>query len=192
MAEAVVRGAGRPRDVTVDAAVLRATQDLLLEQGFDRLSVEGVAARAGVAKATIYRRWPGKTALVVAAVAELYHVPPVPDTGDLREDLLACGRTYVHQGRTQAVLAGLMTAMVHEDELRTAATAAIGGPYTALFHQVISRAVERGEAQPDTDVTSVSEVFPALAFHRGAALGLAVDEQMVVRVVDRLLLPLLR
>lgn len=192
MVDGAMRAAGRPRDLKVDAALLRATQDLLLEQGFDRLSVEAVASRAGVGKAAIYRRWPGKTALVVAAVADLYHVPPVPDTGDLREDLLSCARTYVHQGRTQAVLAGLMTAMVHEDELRIAATEAIGSPYTALFHQVIARAVDRREVPLDVDVTSVSEVFPALAFHRATALGLAIDEEMVVRVVDRLLLPLLR
>ena len=69
------RSAGRPRDAKVDAALLTSTQDLLLEEGFDRVSVDSVAARAGVGKAAIYRRWSGKTALVVAAVAELNRVP---------------------------------------------------------------------------------------------------------------------
>lgn len=188
---ATTRAAGRPRDAKVDAALLRCTQDLLLEEGFDRVSVESVAARAGVGKATIYRRWPGKTALVVAAVSALNQVPPVPDTGNLRDDLLACARTFVRNERTQQVLAGLMTAMVHEEELRTAAHAVMGGPFTELFHQVITRALERGEAPPSADTTTISQVFPALAFHRAAALGLPVDEEFVLTVVDHLLLPLL-
>lgn len=191
MTEAV-RTAGRPRDANIQAALLNATQELLLEQGFDRLSVDSVAARAGVGKAAIYRRWAGKTALVVAAVADLAQVPPVPDTGSLRDDLLACGRTFVRNGRTQQILAGLMTAMVHQADLRAAAREAVGAPFTALFRTVITRAVDRGDARASVDPTSVSEVFPALAFHRGAALGLPVDDEFVVRVVDRLLLPLLR
>lgn len=187
----VARAVGRPRDSNVDTALLCATQDLLLEQGFDRFSIDAVAARAGVSKATIYRRWPGKTALVVAAVADLSQAPPVPDTGDLREDLLACARTYIQHGRTQQILAGLMTAMVHEPELRSAAHDAIGGPFAALFQHVIVRAVQRGDASAAVDITSISEVFPAFAFHQATALGQPVDDELVIRVVDRLLLPLL-
>ena len=84
-----------------------------------------------------------------------------------------------------------MTAMVHDDELRTAAHDALGGPFTRLFSEVITRAIERGQALSSADSEAVSQVFPALAFHRGAALGLPVDEEFVVRVVDNLLMPLL-
>ncbi len=187
----IVRTAGRPRDAGVNAALLKSTQELLLEQGFDRLSVDAVADRAGVGKAAIYRRWSGKTALVVAAVVDLAHVPPMPDTGTLRGDLLACARTFIRNERTQRILAGLMTAMVHQEELRLAARDAVGAPFTELFQKVITRAIERGDVPRSADPVLVSEVFPALAFHRGAALGLPVDEDFVVRVVDRLLLPLL-
>lgn len=185
------RPAGRPRDGSVDIAVLVATQDLLLEHGFDRVSIDAVAARAGVAKATVYRRWPGKTALVVAAVADLAHVPPVPDTGSLRDDLLACARTYTRNERGRRVMLGLMTAMVHHAELRAAAREALGAPFAALFHTVISRAIERGDASPRSSPTAIGDVFPAMAFHRGAALGLPVDEDFLSGVVDELLLPLL-
>ncbi len=187
-----VRPAGRPRDVNLDAALIAATQELVLEQGFDRLSLDSVAARAGVGKAAIYRRWPGKTALVVAAVADLAQAPKVPDTGSLREDLLTCGRTYIRTTRTQQILAGLMTAMVHQPELRSAARDAIGAPFTALFHSVITRAVERSLIPASVHTETVTEVFPAIAFHRSAALGKPIDERFVVRVVDQLLLPLLR
>jgi len=189
---APVRAPGRPRDASLDAALLLATQDLLLEQGFDRISVDSVALRAGVSKAAIYRRWPGKTGLVVAAVTDLAQVPELPDTGTLRGDLLAAARTYLQNERTQRVLAGLMTAMVHHDELRTAARKAIGEPFTELFRKVIGRGIERGQIPASVDVRAVSDVFPALAFHRAAALGLAVNEDFIVHVVDTLVLPLLR
>lgn len=187
-----MRSAGRPRDPGIQVALLTATQELLLEQGFDRLSVDSVASRAGVGKAAIYRRWTGKTGLVVAAVADLAQAPPVPDTGSLREDLLACGRAFVRTRRTQQILAGLMTAMVHEAELRAAARDAVGAPFSQLFRAVIARAVERGESPASIDLEAVSDLLPGLAFHRSAALGLPVDDTFVVRVVDHLLLPLLR
>jgi len=186
-----VRPAGRPRDEKLHAALLAATQDLLLEQGFDRLTMDSVAARAEVGKAAIYRRWPGKTALVVAAVTDLTQVPPVPDTGSLREDLLACGRTYIQNQRTQQILAGLMTAMIHQPELRTAARDAVGAPFTALFRTVITRAIRRGHLSTTVNPEVVTDVFPAMAFHRAAALGLPVDDQFVVQTIDLLLLPLL-
>ncbi len=186
----ITRPVGRPRDGTLDTAVLRATQDLLLEQGFDRLSLEAVAVRAGVGKAAIYRRWTGKTELVVAAVADLTRVPDIPDTGDLREDLLASARAYIQNERTHSVLAGVMTAMVHSDELRSAARRAIGDPFTELFTTIVMREADTGDI--DRDVAAfVGQVFPALAFHRSAALGLAVDEEFIVRVIDWIVLPLL-
>ncbi|HSS10967.1 MAG TPA: helix-turn-helix domain-containing protein, partial [Acidimicrobiales bacterium] len=70
MAEATLTKVGRPRDPHVDKAILSAALDLLIEDGFPRLSIEGVAARAGVGKAAIYRRWDSKTSLVVDAINE--------------------------------------------------------------------------------------------------------------------------
>ena len=81
---------GRPRSPRAQQAIVTATCDLLLEMGYERLSIEGVAARAGVGKQTVYRWWPSKSALVTEAVLEgrlpISGEPP-PDTGDLRTDL---------------------------------------------------------------------------------------------------------
>src|SRR4051794_23872567 len=83
------RRPGRPRDARHDEAILEATMALLSEAGYARLTIDGVAARAGVGRPTIYRRWPSKPALVVAA---LLHAPqiqvPHADTGSLRADLI--------------------------------------------------------------------------------------------------------
>jgi len=184
---------GRPLDTGVQAALLRATQDLLIEQGYERLTVDAVARRCGASKATIYRRWPGKLALVIAAATDLFPVPELPDTGDLRGDLLACGRAYLKEdGRSQRVLASLHTAARHDAALRTAAREALGSPVDRLFREVLDRAVVMGLISEDVDVRIVAEVFPGIAFHYAAALGLPVDEPLILRVVDHVLLPSLR
>jgi AcrR family transcriptional regulator len=189
---AATRSPGRPVNAAIDEELLQATQDLLIEQGFERLTVDAVAKRCGASKATIYRRWPNKTAMVVAAAVALFTTPEVPDTGDLREDLLACGRAYVqHGGRSAQVLANVLTASRHDAGLRDAAREALGTPYAGLFERVLSRAVDRGVLSTVVDVATLAEVFPAVAYQRTAAQGLLVGEDDVVRVIDAVLLPAL-
>jgi AcrR family transcriptional regulator len=186
------RSPGRPVNVAIDEELLRVTQDLLVEMGAERLTMDAVARRSGASKATIYRRWPSKTALVVAAAAALFTPPEVPDTGDLREDLLACGRAYLqHDGRAAQVLAAVLTASRHDPDLRDASRDALGAPYSGLFERVLSRAVERGLTSPGADVTSLAEVFPAIAYQRVAAQGLLLVDDDVVRIIDGVLLPAL-
>lgn len=187
-----VRSPGRPMNTAIDEQLLRATQDLLIEEGFERLTMDAVARRCGASKATIYRRWPGKTALVVAAAAALFQAPELPDTGDLREDLLACGRAYVQTGgRNAEVLASVISASRHDAGLRESSQQALGAPYGGLFERVLSRAVERGLIRDDHDLETLAQVFPALAYQKVAALGLLVGEDDVLRVVDGVLLPAL-
>lgn len=186
------RAPGRPRNPDIDEQLLRATQDLLVEKGFDRLTMDAVARRCGASKATIYRRWPSKTALVVAAAAALFTAPELPDTGDLREDLLACGLAYArHGGRSAQVLAAVLTASRYDPALRDAARQAIGVPYEGLFARVLARAVDRGEVDGDRDIDILAGVLPAIAYQRTAAIGRPVVEEDVVRVVDAVLLPAL-
>lgn len=186
------RPPGRPMDPTIDEQLLRATQDLLVEEGFERLTMDAVARRCGASKATIYRRWPGKIALVVAASAALLRPPEVPDTGSLREDLLDCGRAYMQQeGRTVQVLANVTNASRHDPELRSAFRQAIGSPYAGLFDAVLARAAERGLIRQNLDLDILARVFPAVAYQQLAAQGRAVSEDDVRRVVDAVLMPAL-
>ena len=186
------RSPGRPINVAIDQELLRVTQDLLVEVGVERLTMDAVARRSGASKATIYRRWPGKTALVIAAAADLFTAPDLPDTGDLREDLLACGRAYLQQdGRAAQVLATVLTAARHAEELRPGAKVALGVPYSGLFEGVLTRALDRGQVHRGADVAMLAEVFPAIAYQRVAAQGLLLVDDDVVRVVDGVLLPAL-
>lgn len=117
-----------------------------------------------VRQATIYRRWPSKTALVVAAAEALFQPPEPPDTGDLRKDLLACGRAYVQSdGRSAQVMASVLTASRHDSDLREAAQRALGAPYIGLFERALARALERGLIDEGLDLDLLARVLPALA-----------------------------
>src|SRR5260370_12206230 len=87
MNQSAVARRGRPRDSAVDRRVLSAAWDLLNARGYAGLNVDEVAERAGVAKTTLYRRWPTKDHLAVAVAARILGEVPIPDTGDLRRDL---------------------------------------------------------------------------------------------------------
>jgi len=115
---------GRPRSEAADRAILRAATDLLAERGLAGMSMEEVAARAGVGKATVYRRWRSRGALALDAfMAEFQALQPLPDTGTLRGDLLAALRAWVRAvTRTPAgrILAGLIAAAQEDPELAAA------------------------------------------------------------------------
>jgi AcrR family transcriptional regulator len=120
-APASVRPPGRPRSPEADRAILDATLEVLAVVGFGRLTVEGVAAHAGVGKATIYRRWPSKMALVLAAVEELATAPsPQIDTGSTRGDLVALLHHVIEALTTTIagrILPGLVAEISHSPEL---------------------------------------------------------------------------
>lgn len=179
-------------DPAIDEQLLRTTQDLLIEEGFERLTMDAVARRCGASKATIYRRWPGKTALVVAAAAALFQAPELPHTGDLREDLLACGRAYLmHDSRNAQVMASVLSAARHDPMLREAAQRALGDPYSGLFDAVLARAAAVGLIRAGLELDTLAQVFPAMAYQQVAAQGRLVTEDDILRVVDAVLLPAL-
>jgi AcrR family transcriptional regulator len=184
------RRPGRPRDATVEARVLGAAQEALIEVGFDQLTIDSIAERCGMSRATIYRRWNDKTALVVDAASQLLESPPIPDTGDLRTDLLQCGRAFVHSGeRSQRLLAALLAAIPSNPQLRESASDPLAAPYINLFRVVLERADVSQQLRAGVDIELLAGAFSAIAFERIAGYGLPVDDAFVVRVVDGLLLP---
>jgi AcrR family transcriptional regulator len=144
---------GRPRSEEAHRAILEATLQLLAEAGFSALTVEGVASRAGVGKATIYRRWASKLPLVVEAFGGLPGMEDF-DTGDLGEDLKKMLRSYIQAFNStalSAVLPSLAGERAHNPELAKVfepVSLARRGPLVRAFE----RAVERGEISPDLDL----------------------------------------
>lgn len=153
---------GRPRDPHADRAALTATQELLGEVGYDRLTIEGVARRAGVAKTTIYRRWPSKRELVAAAIHDARGIPPMPDTGSLAGDLevlvVAMARNLSDPAILQ-ITAELLSSLARGDDLFDEYWNGYVVPMRTAFAEVFERAQRRGEIRVDVDVDRLIDVF---------------------------------
>ena len=184
---------GRKRDASRDDALCQAALEVLAEVGYDRLTIDAVAARAGAGKATCYRRWAGKAELVVDAIGRLKTQPVLPDTGTLRGDLveLTC---HFHDSadtfRTE-VQAGLVTGLIRDAKLREVFTEQFIAPRRAVFRTVVERAVERGEIAPVPDCELLSNIVPSLSFHQMILTGRPPDAAFILTVLDQILLPLL-
>jgi AcrR family transcriptional regulator len=191
--ETAAGAAGRPRDPALEAAILNATQDLLIEHGFAATTVEAVARAAGTGKAAVYRRWPSKIDLVIAAVQALQSPPAVPDTGTLRGDLLECAMHFVQPHRRPAlVLAGVLNEIGRNNDLRDAAYEAIGKPPAAAFAAVLQRWQARGQVAASAPADLLAGIVPAAAFRNVVFRRRALDHQTAVDLVDFVLLPAVR
>ena len=128
-----LRKRGRPRDVTADARILTAAAQLFLDRGFDAMTIDAVAERAGVGKATVYRRWASKEDLAAAAVQHLYGADtPVPDTGSLLGDL----------AWAYAQLLAFVSSPAGRNYLRITIGESIRDPRVTRLHRVATTAME--------------------------------------------------
>jgi AcrR family transcriptional regulator len=191
MTEAAVethRPPGRPRSAEADRAILRAAVDLLADEGYCGVTMEGVASRAGVGKATVYRRWPCKSALVVDAVTacrERGSQPP--DTGSIRGDLLVFVRGFMHHLRTSdagRVMPALVAELSRNPELAAEFREAFLQPRRAKVLEAVRRGVARGEVRRGVDAELVADGVVALLMHRFLVTGMEIDEELPERVVD--------
>jgi AcrR family transcriptional regulator len=148
------KGPGRPRSARVDEAIIEAVLDLLAEgTAFDALSIEAVAARAGVGKATIYRRWPNKEALLLDAVATVKGEPAQLLGGTVREDLVALLRPMSRAAQTRAgrIMPCLLAELQRSAELRGIYDR-ITNPRREVMRSVLRRGIQEGSLRPDLDV----------------------------------------
>jgi len=179
---------GRPRSEEADRAILSAATQLLAEGGLGGMSMEEVAARAGVGKATVYRRWPSRGALALDAfLAEFTQQQPLPDTGTFRGDLLAALRAWIRSvtatpaGR---MLAGLVAEAQRDPELAAAWRDRVIGPLRASNTILVRRAIGRGEIPADTDADVVLDLLFGSAYHRLLQGHRPLTDQFARRVVD--------
>jgi AcrR family transcriptional regulator len=149
------RPPGRPRSAQSHEAIVRATLELLAEVGFQRLTMEQVQRRAGVGKATIYRRWTTKSELVKEAIRYLSAELPVPDTGSLRDDyaVVTAAALAIAEDRNAALLMPrLLTEVSHDAEMHRLFSAALVEPRRAAVRTILERARDRGELRGDVDL----------------------------------------
>ena len=187
----------RRRGSTLEAALLQAAWEELIEVGYAAFTMEGVAVRARTSRAVLYRRWPSRPELVVAALQHHVGSDPFqpPDTGSLREDLLAVLRHLTTQvGDLAGVLSFLIADSYNEfgmspAVLRERVLAGTGRSGTAL---IIERAIARGEIDPARLSPRVCSLPVDLVRHDLIMTQAPVPDATIVEIVDRIFLPLVR
>ena len=180
-----------------DLAICDATLALLAEVGYDRMSMDAVAARAHASKATIYRRWPGKRELVLDALHTRHEPAESPqDSGSLRGDLLlglsAMARGEGRDGCDEGeLMAGVLRAMRHAPDLANCMRGQVFDRKRQIIRTIVDRAVVRGELPAAAPADLAHEVAGALWVHRVLVVGGDVDDAFIAHVTDDVLIPLL-
>jgi AcrR family transcriptional regulator len=178
---------GRPRSVGADRAILESTFRQLVDVGYAGLSVEAVATDAGVAKTTIYRRYPGKRDLVIAALSRETPFTPPPSDLPSREAL----ERFVHgaigslvESGAIRILGSLLVEEQREPGILEVFRARIIAPRRALVEDMLRRGIARGEIRPDVDPLVVAELVAGAILGHHAILGLTGSDDWVSRLVD--------
>jgi AcrR family transcriptional regulator len=174
-----------------DHAILEATRALLAEVGVRGLTIEGVAARSGVAKTTIYRRWRDKNELALAAVwNDLASLRAPADLGDTRAELLAFLEPVITAMRSpllSGVIRGLISEIATNPELGQAYREQFIEPRLAQLDRVIGRGVDRGDLRPDTNVRLAHELLVGPVFYRLLLSDQPLDADLGTRVASAVL-----
>jgi AcrR family transcriptional regulator len=179
---------GRPRSEKAQNAVLEAATELLLEQGLAAVSMDAIAARAGVSKATIYRWWPTKESLALDA---LFHdwagVPAVEDTGTLRGDLLQLLRPWARLATARPygrVIGALLTEAQTDPAFAAEYRARFVKPRRDQGRAIFRRAIERGEIRADTKVEVALDLLYGPIYHRLLHGHAPLNDRFVRDVID--------
>jgi AcrR family transcriptional regulator len=184
--------ATRPRvEGLREAEILEATLQVLVDVGYDRLTMDAVALRARASKATLYRRWNSKLRLVIDALLTTKKAPVVPDTGSLRGDLqqLMCGVGGMTDGEAVGTFGAVITAIVRDPEFAEAFRREIVGPKIAASQTIWERARERGEVRTDLDLELIEPALAGICLHRVFLMGEQLTEDLIGRVIDQIILP---
>jgi AcrR family transcriptional regulator len=168
-AESPRRTPGRPRSEASHQAIIRATLELLLEVGYRSLTMEAVRDRAGVGKATIYRRWHSKEELVRDAIVDMHDDFVVPDTGSLRGDYEGMAARVIaaaQRAGAATFMPRLLGDAANDPELHAIFYAHLVEPRRRQMRGVLERAVERGEIRGDLDLDLVMDLFAGPVVYR--------------------------
>jgi AcrR family transcriptional regulator len=186
------RGRGRPRSEEAHRAILAAVVELLAEHGLGGLTIEAVAARAGVGKTTIYRRWDTKNELVLEAMEQLRPPGPPPDTGSLLGDLdalVALQRGRLEASQLPRVIPRVLGESLEDPDLHAQIVERAVKPIRGILEEILRRALDRGELREDLDLDTLVDVLHAIPVYKLLMAGGAMEAVSGVpeRVVPLLL-----
>ncbi|MFC9660106.1 TetR/AcrR family transcriptional regulator [Nocardia sp. NPDC127606] len=195
MADPGKSGATRRRGADLEDAILRAAAAELVETGYAGLTMDKVAQRAGTNKNAIYRRWPNRLSLGIAAYRQLATTVDVPDTGDMREDCLELLRRANRHWSSAlgAIMRELLAAAGGAAELLAQLPEQSADGTAAMWLTVLGRAVARGEAAPECLHPRVATVAVVLLRNEFVLRGVpTAPDEVLVEIVDEVYLPLVR
>jgi len=174
-----------------EAELLAVTLELLQEHGYDRLTLDAVATTAHASKATLYRRWPTKAELVMAAFVEgTRQVAVDPDTGTLRGDLLRLGeQIWAHVSTHASTIRAVLVEVSRSAQLDAMMQEQFLDQRKALMSHVFARAVDRGEIEASAITEDLWDVLPGYLIYRSVLTGRAPSSRTVQDVVDNVLIP---
>jgi AcrR family transcriptional regulator len=180
---------GRPRSPEIDTAVLDATLAVLGESGYARFNLEEVARRAGTTKPAIYRRWPTRQQLVLAALGSRLGELSAPDSGCTLCDLDEALKVFVvaFKRLPPDVLAPLLADCTAAPELRAAFMSTLFDPPRAAVEQTLRRATARGDLRADVDLALTLDLLGSLVHYRALFGHAAVSDEEIERAVTTLL-----
>jgi AcrR family transcriptional regulator len=191
-----LRKVGRKRDSSRDTHLLAAAMEIMSEVGYDRMTMDMVAERAGAGKATAYRRWASKADMVKEAIRSttLNHVDldNLPDTGSLRGDILALYELHsIEEAERIFKTMASIASLISQGILGREQSESIVDPWGAAHDLLIKRAVGRAEIPDQPDTSSMARIIPALVIHRVMIARKVADLPFLTMIVDDVLLPAL-
>jgi AcrR family transcriptional regulator len=181
-------GPGRPRRMATEHAILKATREMLAQAGVHGLTVEGVAARSGVAKTTIYRRWRSKEDLALAALLEVIREePPARHLGSTRAALNGYLGQLIKNVNARLygrILRGLISELAVDRQLAKGFREQVLARRTAAIRGLLARGTERGELRPDLDMALAVDLLLGPIYYRALLSGEPLTTAFVERLVD--------
>lgn len=174
-----------------EAELLAVTLELMQEHGYERLTLEAVATTAHASKATLYRRWPTKAELVLAAFVEgTRQVAVDPDTGTLRGDLLRLGESIrAHVSTHMSTIRAVLVEISWSAELEATMQEQFLDQRKALMSHVLARAVARGEIEASAVTEDLWDVLPGYLIYRSVLTGRVASRRTIQDLVDNVLIP---
>ena len=182
---------GRPRSSEVDASILQAAIDIIVQSGYGKLTIEGVAERAGVSRPTVYRRYDSRAQLVADAVSQAFESanPVVPDSSSAREDVRILLRNTIRMLRETpigSVIRALVSELGHNPDLAEIARK-LERSRRSLMRKAIRRGMETGEFPADLDVELAIDTILGPVYLRLLLTGSAIPDRLASGIVDLVL-----
>lgn len=178
---------GRPRSEKTKSDILNASYDLLIENGFAQITIEKIAERANVSKATIYKWWPNKAAVVIDGFLNATNTDlPTPDTGSTIKDMIIQVENFVKflTSRKGSVITEIIAEGQYDEKLADIYRKAYFSPRRDISRKILERGILRGELRKDVNIEVSIDLIWGPVFYRLLITGEVIDNSFIKNIID--------